>query len=137
MNLPTINKVKKAYKTYEPIKIIEPFKPETVEFPTAEEFTVYYRNHPEEFAGMSTYKLNLRFMIPGYKITQPKTKNEEEESSELRLIKDYRSPINAKSTVENKDDRIHAMEERITELTEKVNQLTNEVNNITQYLQQN
>ena len=75
-------------KPIKPIEIKEPFKPEVITFENPSEFTEYYRQNEDEFRDMTTYKLNVKYKIPGYRITQSKKKDSE---TELKLIKDYRS----------------------------------------------
>ena len=69
-------KVKRFVKEFKPIEIKEPFKTDIIEFVDPKEFTKYYREHEDEFMNMSTYKLNMRYKIPGYKISQPRNKGE-------------------------------------------------------------
>ena len=85
----------KSFKEYlKPIEVIEPYKPEIVTFDSVDEFNLYYNRHPEEFANMTTQKLNMKYKIPGYRITQTKGSSEQlptrnEGSKQLKLIKDY------------------------------------------------
>ena len=74
---------KKYVKEFEPIEIKEPFKTDIIEFDNPMEFTKYYREHQDEFNNMTTYKLNMRYKIPGYKISQSKG------NKEIRIVKDY------------------------------------------------
>ena len=82
-------KVKRFVKEFKPIEIKEPFKTDIIEFADPIEFTKYYREHEDEFSNMSTYKLNVRYKIPGYKISQPRTKGKNdsgniEEKTEIK-----------------------------------------------------
>ena len=56
--------VRRFVKEYKPIEVIEPFKPDVIQFADPQEFTKYYREHEDEFANMTTYKLNVRYKIP-------------------------------------------------------------------------
>ena len=90
--------VRRFVKEYKPIEVIEPFKPDVIQFADPQEFTKYYREHEDEFANMTTYKLNVRYKIPGYRISQPRksVKNGGDDSDrdpEIKLIKDYRHPV--------------------------------------------
>ena len=120
-------KVKRFVKEFKPIEIKEPFKTDIIEFADPIEFTKYYREHEDEFSNMSTYKLNVRYKIPGYKISQPRTKGKNdsgniEEKTEIKLIKDYRGNItpNDKTNSLNENDylkeRIELLEKRITNI---------------------
>ena len=111
-------KVKKFVKEFKPIEIIEPFKTDIIEFSDPTEFTKYYREHEEEFSGLSTYKLNVRYKIPGYKISQKRDK----ENSEIRLVKDYSKHFQEQNSSPGKDDcgeflrKLEEMEKRITNI---------------------
>ena len=120
-------KVKRFVKEFKPIEIKEPFKTDIIEFADPIEFTKYYREHEDEFSNMSTYKLNVRYKIPGYKISQPRTKGKNdsgniEEKTEIKLIKDYRgnNTPNDKTNSLNENDylkeRIELLEKRITNI---------------------
>ena len=107
-------KIKKFVKEFKPIEIIEPFKTDIIEFSDPTEFTKYYREHEEEFSGLSTYKLNIRYKIPGYKISQKRDK----ENSEIRLVKDYRNNFQQNSSPGKEDygeflRKLEEMEKRI------------------------
>ena len=72
---------------------------------------------------MSTYKLNIRYKIPGYKITQPRTKanndnTNDDNKSEIKLIKDYRNTSMQASSISNNDIYTSDFKERL-ELLEK------------------
>ena len=74
--------VKKFVKEFKPIEIKEPFKTDVIEFTNTDDFTKYYREHEDEFNNVSTYKLNVRYKIPGYKISK-------KDKKEIILVKDY------------------------------------------------
>ena len=116
-------KVKRFIKEFKPIEIKEPFKTDVIEFADPIEFTKYYREHEDDFANMSTYKLNIRYKIPGYKITQPRTKTNndntnDDNKSEIKLIKDYRNTSMQPSSISNNDIYTSDFKERL-ELLEK------------------
>ena len=98
--------VRKFVKEFKPIEIKEPFKTDVIEFNNTDDFTKYYREHEDEFSNISTYKLNVKYKIPGYKISQrrsvaslPTTPNGDSDKltngvstndkKEIILIKDY------------------------------------------------
>ena len=88
MNLKTKNLETKTFKRmkYEPITIKEPHKYEIKNFEDPQAFTEYYREHEDEFKGVSTLVLNRTYKIPGYRISISKRGKEDEE---LILRKDY------------------------------------------------
>ena len=53
---------------YEPITIREPHKYDIKTFDDPNDFTSYYREHEDEFKGVSTLVLNRTYKIPGYRI---------------------------------------------------------------------
>jgi hypothetical protein len=71
---------------YEPITVKEPHKYNVQTFQDPDEFTAYYREHEDDFKGISTLVLNRTYKIPGYRIT---VSNRGKENEELMLRKDY------------------------------------------------
>ena len=105
----------------EPLEVIEAYKPEQITFNTPEEFNQYYRKNMCDFEGMSTYKLNLKYRIPGYRITQTKNKENSEGvtgSKTLKLIKDYRG---------DKDKTESDLLSRVTHLEKCIQILSNDI----------
>ena len=114
------NTYKRYQKPIKPIEIKEPYKPEVLTFDTPVDFTDYYRKHEDEFRDMTTYKLNVKYKIPGYRITQSKKKHSENSEPELKLTKDYRN---------QSGEEIAALNHRLTELEAIVHQLQEAVFN--------
>ena len=86
-------KVKRFIQEFKPIEIKEPFKPDVLEFKDPNDFNRYYREHEKEFENISTYKLNIKYKIPGNKISQKgKKNNDTAHSPETMLIRDYSTP---------------------------------------------
>ena len=109
--------------SYEPIKIIEPFKSDELLFENPDDFTEYYRTHEDEFKGISTVLLNRKYKIPGYRITQSK------KTKELSLRKDY---YGGRTQSETTDSECEA---RIAKIESELSDLSQEINNIINYLQ--
>ena len=122
-------KVKRFIKEFKPIEIKEPFKTDVIEFPNPIEFTKYYREHEDEFSNMSTYKLNIRYKIPGYKISQPKPRENAQNPPEIKLIKDYRG-VNSQP----KDSENGSSIDLSIELKERIELLEKRIANIESYL---
>ena len=91
------------------------FKSESTSLADANDFTKYYREHEDEFANMTTYKLNMRYKIPGYKISQKKDKTDD---SEIKLVKDYR--LNATSNRSSEPIINGDLAKRIEELEKRI-----------------
>ncbi len=108
-----------------PIEVIEPYKPQIITFETIDEFNLYYNRHPEEFANMTTQKLNMKYKIPGYRITQPAN------SERLKLIKDYYKQRNENSDKHNDERQNGGF---IDELINRIEYLEKQVENITNFL---
>ena len=116
----------------EPLEVIEAYKPEQITFNTPDEFNQYYRKNMCDFEGVSTYKLNLKYRIPGYRITQVKNKENPENpagvtdakrpgvtgSKTLKLIKDYRG---------DKDKTESDLLSRVTHLEKCIQILSNDI----------
>jgi hypothetical protein len=111
----------------EPIKVIEPYNPQIVEFENIDDFNIYYNTHKEEFDNMTTQKLNTKYKIPGYKLTK--------KSNELKLIKDYNyhKRKNA-NTDSNSSEGLASHENDIKELRERITFLEKQIDNINTFL---
>ena len=103
---------------YEPITIREPHKYDIKTFDDPNDFTSYYREHEDEFKGVSTLVLNRTYKIPGYRISVSKRGTENEE---LMLRKDYYS--SNVETNNSSDDRIPELIARIENIEQFLEQL--------------
>ena len=115
----------------EPIKVIEPYNPQIVEFENIDDFNIYYNTHKEEFDNMTTQKLNTKYKIPGYKLTK--------KSNELKLIKDYNyyKRKNANTDSNSSDvpkEGLATHENDIKELRERITFLEKQIDNINTFL---
>jgi hypothetical protein len=118
----------KPKQTYEPLTIKEPYKVEIKKFEDSDEFTRYYREHEDDFKGLSTLKLNRTYKIPGYRIS---VKNRGKEDEELILKKDYYGGCNKDETVEENEPRVDALD------VELLHMLAKRVENIERFLADN
>jgi hypothetical protein len=109
---------------YEPITIKEPHKYDIKTFEDPNDFTSYYREHEDEFKGVSTLVLNRTYKIPGYRISVSKRGTENEE---LMLRKDYYTANNSKSGTDS---------ENSVEMNELLKQLVARIDNIEMFLEQ-
>ena len=127
-------KVKRFVKEFKSLEIKEPFKPDVLEFKDPNNFNKYYREHEEEFENISTYQLNIKYKIPGYKISQKGKKNNASVSSpEIILIKDYRQL----PSVEHLDSSKNNEQTDLTNIQKAREELTSRINNIENYLSSN
>ena len=108
-----------------PLEVIEPYKPQIITFETIDEFNLYYNRHLDEFANMTTQKLNMKYKIPGYRITQTGP------DKKLKLIKDY---FKRKAEHETYNEFGTINEETLNELIQRIIALENQVEHITKYL---
>ena len=106
------------------IEVIQPYKPQPIQFKSPDDFNIYYNKHADEF-NETTYKLNVKYKIPGFKITKLK--------GELKLIKDYnhhapsaslQSPLRS-----DNDDELKRLATRLADVEARLA-------SIEQYLQQ-
>ena len=106
---------------FEPITIKEPHKYDVKTFEDSDEFTAYYRQHEDDFKGVSTAVLNRSYKIPGYRISVVGRGTDKEE---LILKKDYYSGTQKRMETEPKND-----------YTEQISILMRRLDNIEQFLQ--
>ena len=119
--------VKKFVKEFKPIEIKEPFKTDVIEFNNTDDFTKYYREHEDDFNNISTYKLNVKYKIPGYKISKKGKKTSDK--SEIILVKDYHyTPTVATLPTST------ANQDMFNDLQNTINQLEKRISNIENYL---
>ena len=109
---------------YEPITIQEPHKYDVKTFEDPNDFTSYYREHEDEFKGVSTLVLNRTYKIPGYRISVSKRGTENEE---LMLRKDYYTANNSKSGTDSENN---------VDVNELIKQLAARIDNIEMFLEQ-
>ena len=119
-------KTNRFIKEYQPIQIKEPYKPEVLEFNDTNDFTRYYREHEDEFKDLSTYKLNVKYKIPGYKIS---LKGKKSNTPELILIKN--------SIPHNDNTDLSSVIQKIDELYRRMEELSTRITNIENYLSNN
>ena len=125
-------KVKRFVKEFKPIEIKEPFKPDVLEFKDPNDFNRYYREHEDEFENISTYKLNIKYKIPGYRISQKGKKNNDlTHSPEIILIKDYRL-TSTNEHPDNLPNNVQMMD--LTNIQKAIDELTSRISNIENYL---
>ena len=121
-----------------PVQVIEPYKPQVIQFENIDDFNIYYTKHADDFKDITTYKLNVKYKIPGYKITR--------KSGELKLIKDYRSrgppsdevDYGNKDKIENEkedNEELPILRQRIENLEQQIKTLTAQLTNINKYLE--
>ena len=112
---------------YEPITIQEPHKYDVKTFEDPNDFTSYYREHEDEFKGVSTLVLNRTYKIPGYRISVSKRGTENEE---LMLRKDYyTAAAGARGAAETNN-------ENGVDGNELIKQLAARIDNIEMFLEQ-
>ena len=108
------------------IEVIQPYKPEVIQFSSPDDFNIYYSKHSDDF-NETTYKLNVKYKIPGFKITKLK--------GELKLIKDYANKARPSSSplrlTDDVEQRFKSLEDS---LTAKIDSLTKRLENVEHYL---
>ena len=121
------------FSNVEPLEVIEPYRPQIIQFESIDDFNSYYSKHQNEF-NETTQKLNKKYKIPGYKLTSLKGK--------LKIIKDYQSKNQSGSSLEVPSegiDRIKALEEafheKIKNQQQMINELQKQIVEIQNYLQ--
>ena len=121
---------------YDPIKIKEPLQINLKTFENTDDFTMFYRQNPDEFKNndktklLSANLLNRMFKIPGYRI---RISNKGKDNEELILVKDYGYYAQIKSDNSETDN---SNDELIQSLMDKVNILTKRLDNVETFLEQ-
>ena len=105
---------------FEPITIKEPHKYDVKTFEDSDDFTAYYRQHEDDFKGVSTAILNRTYKIPGYRISVVGRGTDNEE---LILKKDYYGATKKMET------------EVTNDCSEQIAVIMRRLDNIEQYLQ--
>ena len=105
---------------FEPITIKEPHKYDVKTFEDSDDFTAYYRQHEDDFKGVSTAILNRTYKIPGYRISVVGRGTDNEE---LILKKDYYGATKKMET------------EVTNDYSEQIAVIMRRLDNIEQYLQ--
>ena len=95
---------------FEPITIREPHKYDVRTFEDSDEFTAYYRQHEDDFKGVSTAILNRTYKIPGYRISIVGRGTDKEE---LILKKDYYSGASKMETTNDYSEQIAMIMRRL------------------------
>lgn len=121
------NKQSLKFSIIKPIEVIQPYAPQIIQFENTEDFNIYYSKHLDDF-NETTYKLNTKYKIPGYKITKLK--------GQLKLIKDYNVNKKAQNCINKDDDEIEELKRRVEVLEKQHNLLIEQINNISKYLSQ-
>ena len=105
------------------LEVIQPYKPQPINFSSPDEFNIYYNKHADDF-NETTYKLNVKYKIPGFKITKIK--------GELKLIKDYAHPT--LSTTPNNTQN-NEFERKLNNLESYIKSLEHRLAEVERYLQ--
>ena len=117
------------------LEILEPIKrDEFIHFDNPSDFNDYYNKNKTEFDGVTTRKLNAKYIIPGYIIARrSQTKGGEKE---LKLCKDYYG------TCEKNLKRVNVDEpkveddkpDKLEDLIQKFNTLSDRFDKLVKYL---
>ena len=64
------------------LEVVQPYNPQVIHFDTPDDFNAYYNKHQDDFNdNISTYKLNVKYKIPGFKLSKIQ--------GQLKVVKDY------------------------------------------------
>ena len=114
-----------------PMRILEPFRAEVIEFDDKNDFIKYVNEDMETYKSLTTQKLNKMFHIPGYRITKlqgdislkavgGKDEGEERMRSEIKkeLMEEMRSELMKEMEEKVKEEITKEMENYEKELDE-------------------
>ena len=132
-NVETKQKISKTFqqqtKPLKQLEVIAPWNPEVVEFETPTEFEAFWRNHEDEFEGLSTYKLNMKYKVPGYKLTWKTSDN----NKYVALKKDYTKSREAFHEA-HVEEAFHEILQRVDALEKDLRFTLKRIENIENYL---
>ena len=123
---------------YDPIKIKEPLQINLKTFESTDDFTMFYRQNPDEFKNndktklLSANLLNRMFKIPGYRI---RISNKGKDNEELILVKDY-GYYKEKKSENDSGETDNLNMELLQSLMSKIDILTKRLDNIESFLEQ-
>lgn len=120
------------FSNVEPLEIIEPFSPQIIQFESCDDFNAYYSRHKDDF-NETTQKLNVKYKIPGYKLTKLK--------GQLKIIKDYALKDSIKNDSHKTDFENENYKKDLQEIRNVIKALQNaitslraDIDNIQEYL---
>ena len=130
-NVETKQKISKTFQQTKPLKqleVIAPWNPEVVEFETPAEFEAFWRNHEDEFEGLSTYKLNVKYKVPGYKLTWKSSENDKYVALKKDYMKSREAPCEEAFHEEHHDEliqRVDALEKDLRFALKRIEYIEN------------
>ena len=126
-----MEKRRKDEEEIPPMRILEPFRAEVIEFDDKNDFIKYVNEDMETYKSLTTQKLNKMFHIPGYRITKlqgdislkavgGKEEGEERMRSEIKkeLMEEMRSELMKEMEEKVKEEITKEMENYEKELDE-------------------
>ena len=94
------------------LEVVQPYNPRVIHFDTPDDFNAYYNKHQDDFNdNISTYKLNVKYKIPGFKLSKIQ--------GQLKVVKDYAQCAHSKTSSHPSTDvytRLTALEQRISSI---------------------
>ena len=126
-----MEKRRKDEEEIPPMRILEPFRAEVIEFDDKNDFIKYVNEDMETYKSLTTQKLNKMFHIPGYRITKlqgdislkavgGKDEGKDVERSEIKkeLMEEMRSELMKEMEEKVKEEITKEMENYEKELDE-------------------
>ena len=117
------------------LEIIEPIRRDNViQFDNPNDFNEYYFKNKAEFEGVSTRKLNARYIIPGYIIARRSAGKDKGGDKELKLCKDYYGTSDKNKKVVANNNGEDVSNDKLEDLIEKFNILSDRFEKLLKYL---
>ena len=111
------------YSAAKKLEVVQPYNPQVIHFDTPDDFNAYYNKHQDDFSdNISTYKLNVKYKIPGFKLSKIQ--------GQLKVVKDYAQRI-AQSTSQPST----TSSQQYTDISTRLTALEQRISSIEAYLQ--
>ena len=123
------------YSCAKKLEVVQPYNPQVIHFDTPDDFNAYYNKHQDDFNDISTYKLNVKYKIPGFKLSKLQ--------GQLKLVKDYAyKPTTTPTQLPTHEvlehctaHEVHPSASRLTDILTKITALEQRISSIEAYLQ--
>jgi hypothetical protein len=117
------------YSCAKKLEVVQPYNPQVIHFDTPDDFNAYYNKHQDDFNDISTYKLNVKYKIPGFKLSKLQ--------GQLKLVKDYAHKPTTTTQQASLEANSHTLltAKEIQKISTSITALEQRISSIEAYLQ--